>query len=289
MPARSNQFQRLVAAIHEQLCAGWAISESKMFTDARTGAQREVDIVEQAIVGGYPLVISIEVRDRGRAADVTWVEGLAQKHADLPTSKLVPWSSTGFSEAALSKAQALGIEVVTPLSIDAAPWAVISRQLVGARIKLVQPHFDPSIDVRRSDGSMERWSADSLTILELRGGEPGVGLPIGFILNELATRADIRDVMLDHAPQGSGSFHAVYEPPTQCFVRRADGSVGEVSRVIIGIETRCDVAPLSVRSIVHEGEATTLAEANIASGKFRIVVREPPTGSAVVQSRLDRD
>lgn len=177
MPARSNQFQRLVAAVHEQLVTGWTVSESKMLTDSRTGKQREVDIVAEATVGGYRLTISIEVRDRGRAADVTWVESLAQKHADLPTSKLVLWSSTGFSEAALLKARALEIDVVTPLLLDAAPWAVIARNLVGGTVKLVQPNFDPIVDVRLPDGSMERWPADGATVLELSDREFGLGTP----------------------------------------------------------------------------------------------------------------
>lgn len=287
MPERTNQFQRLVAAVHEELGAGWSVKESKMLTDSRTGEQREVDIVAEASVGGYRLNISIEVRDRSRAADVTWVEGLSQKHADLPTSKLVLWSATGFSQQALTKAHSLGIEVVTPLSLDAAPWAVIARELIGGTVKFVQPVFSPSIDVRLSDGTIERWPAEASTVLELSGSEPGVGLPIRFILNELVTSVDVRKAMLDHAPEGSGSFHALYEPPAPCSVRGAGGQAAEVSRVVIGIETRCEVSPLSVRSVVRDGVATTLAEAEVFAGKFRTVIRENESGSTVSAARID--
>ncbi len=73
MPVRSNIFQRLVAAIHSELGPGWRVTESRLLEDSRTGEQREVDVVTEASIGGYPMIISVELRDRGRRADVTWV------------------------------------------------------------------------------------------------------------------------------------------------------------------------------------------------------------------------
>src|SRR5438067_1390435 len=84
MPARSNLFQRLVLEVHRELGPGWAVTESRQLKDAVTGEPREVDIVAEAAVGGYPLLLCIEVRDRGRPADVTWLEALAKKHDHLP-------------------------------------------------------------------------------------------------------------------------------------------------------------------------------------------------------------
>ncbi len=86
MPARSNLFQRLVLEIH--LGDGWDVRESRSLTDALTGEPREVDIVAEGVVHGYRIIMSVEVCDRGRVADVTWVEGLAKKHESLPTDKL---------------------------------------------------------------------------------------------------------------------------------------------------------------------------------------------------------
>ncbi len=58
-------------------------------TDLRTGEPREVDVVAESTFGFYQLFIGIEVRDRSRPADGTWVESRAKKHEDLKTNKLV--------------------------------------------------------------------------------------------------------------------------------------------------------------------------------------------------------
>ena len=280
MPVRSNIFQRLVAAIHSELGPGWQVAESRLLADSRTGEQREVDVVAQASIGGYPMIISVEVRDRGRRADVTWVESMAQKHADLPTSKLALWSPTGFSGSALAKAKALGIEAITPLGIDHAPWARLARDLIGGFVKFVRPSFDPVVDVKLGDGTMVRWPASSTTILKQKDGDAEA--PVGAILQQIADSPAVRTTMLDHAPKGSGSFHAIYQPPFLCEVEGPSGEKGELARLVIGITTLCEVAAVAVRSAVYRGVATTLAEADVADGTLQVVVREPSTGPVTV-------
>src|SRR5205823_3282490 len=149
---------RLVLEVHRELGPGWAVTESRQLKDAVTGEPREVDIVAEAAVGGYPLLLCIEVRDRGRPADVTWLEALAKKHDHLPTDKLVVWSATGFTDSCLTKAKALGIVAVAPGSLEDAPWASLARALVGGSIKWVRPDLDPVADVILDDGTCERWA-----------------------------------------------------------------------------------------------------------------------------------
>jgi hypothetical protein len=282
MPVRSNIFQRLVAAIHGELGQGWTVAESRSLTDKRTGEKREVDVVAEAVIGGYPIIISVEVRDRGRAADVTWVERLAQKHADLPTSKLALWSSSGFSASAIAKANALGIETIAPEGVDRAPWATLARELIGGSVKFVRPSFEPLIDVRLEDGTMVRWPAAPGTILRQKDGDAEAR--VGTILKQVSDSPQVRTTMLDHAPQGSGSFHAIYEPPFPCIVRGPNGETGELTRLVIGIETVCEVSPIALRTAVYRGVATTLAEAGVADGILRVVAREPASGSASVSA-----
>ncbi len=76
MPARSNLYQRLVFEIHRGLGDGWDVRESRPLTDSITGESREVDIVAEGKVHSYGIVMSVEVCDRHRVADVTWVERL---------------------------------------------------------------------------------------------------------------------------------------------------------------------------------------------------------------------
>src|SRR6185503_1322055 len=231
MPHRSNQFQRLVARVHAQLGVGWTVQESRMLRDIRTEALREVDITAENVVAGYPVIISIEVRDRGRAADVAWVEEMAQKHADLPTSKLALWSATGFSAQATRKAGALSVALVTPDDLETAPLASLARNVMGGSVKMVQIRFEAVADVRLDDGSMERWPVSFATLIEPVGGDTGLGLPVGWFVSVLEKDPELRSDVLTQAPLGRGDFFAVYEPPIPAIVRHEDGRIGALSRL----------------------------------------------------------
>jgi hypothetical protein len=286
MPVRSNIFQRLVAEIHRDLGPGWRVKESRLLNDSVTGEQREVDVVAEAVVGGYPLLISIEVRDRSRPADVTWVEGLAKKHEHLPTSKLVLWSPSGFSGGALAKAKALNIETVTPGAGPGAPFASIARDLIGSSVKFVRPRFEASADVTLGDGSAERWAAPPGMVLREENGKRQAR--VGAILQQITANPTVHTTLLDHAPEGAGNFYATYMPPVPCVVTGPGGVVGRLIRVGVGITTECEVAPVVARSALHNGTVTTLAEASLSDGTLQVVVRELEGKDASMTPRHQR-
>jgi len=122
MPKRSNDFQKLVYLIHHQLAEGATVTESKFLYDRASNANREVDIVIDAHIGDYSLMIGVECQGRGRVASVEWVEQMAAKHETLPTDKLILVSQSGFSEAARRKAGTLGIETMTLGQAVRADW-----------------------------------------------------------------------------------------------------------------------------------------------------------------------
>jgi hypothetical protein len=278
MPARSNIFQRLVFELHRDLGPGWHVSESRELTDSITGEPREVDVVAEAVVGGYPLLLCIEVRDRKRPSDVTWLECVAKKHDHLPTNKLVLWSSSGFSASTLTKAKALGIEAVTPGSADNAPWATIARRLIGSSLKFVRPKLEAFVDVILGNGSIELWKANPGMLLRQEEGD--MESQVDAILNQIIDNPEFRTILLDHAPEGSGNFHAIYSPPFPCTVIRPSGPRGKLTRMVIDITSVCEIAPVSARSALHHGIVTTLAEATLSDGTLQFVVHEPETGSA---------
>jgi hypothetical protein len=105
LPKRSNSFQQLIYSIQHSTSEGSAVTESKYLVDRQTGAEVEVDIVIEAVVNEIPLIVSIEVRDRKRAATVEWVRESIGKHTTLPTNKLVLVSRSGFSAEASRKAK----------------------------------------------------------------------------------------------------------------------------------------------------------------------------------------
>ncbi|HEY4320121.1 MAG TPA: hypothetical protein VGM77_02995 [Gemmatimonadales bacterium] len=280
MPKRSNIFQRLVAGVHSSLGAGWAVAESVELTDSVTGEPREVDVVADATIGGYRVLLCIEVRDRKRPADVTWVEAMARKHQDLPTNKLVLWSPTGFSSSARVKASALAIDLVAPGDGTKAPWALLARDLVGATVKLVRPSFEVFADVEIGSGINERWPAPNDMILKQSGGSQHA--TVGAILRQIADSPEVRTALLDHAPDGSGSFHGIYHPPFPATAVGPNGVERSLNRLVIGISTVAEVAHVRSRSVVHAATVTTLAEARMSDGRLELLAHEPVSGSSSV-------
>lgn len=104
-------------AHYQKLLTGSAtVTESKPLLDRRTGTMREVDVCIESTVGGHPVVVSVECRDHGRPADVSWVEQMKAKHEHLATNALVLVSRSGFTKEASAVAKAEGIQL---LSYDA--------------------------------------------------------------------------------------------------------------------------------------------------------------------------
>jgi hypothetical protein len=122
MPKRSNEFQRLVYLVRVNLAAGATVHESKMLRDRITGHEREVDVCVEGIVGGTPVNVCIECRDRSRPADVTWVDEMKSKHERLPTHALILVSRSGFTNQARGLAQASGIEAISFDEVDRADF-----------------------------------------------------------------------------------------------------------------------------------------------------------------------
>jgi len=118
MPKRSNEFQRLVFIIKQQLAGDAQVTESKFLQDFLTGENREVDICIEKYIAGYLITISIECRDHQRKADVKWIDEMKSKHERLPTSKLILVSKAGFSAQAKKVAKQYGIETLALEEVD---------------------------------------------------------------------------------------------------------------------------------------------------------------------------
>lgn len=118
MPKRTNEFQKLVFLVKKHAASDANVTESKLLRDLTTGAEREVDICVDSMVAGHPVVLSIECRNRGRRADVRWIEEMKAKHERLATNALVLISSSGFSKEAHRVARGYGIETLSLEALD---------------------------------------------------------------------------------------------------------------------------------------------------------------------------
>jgi hypothetical protein len=126
MPKRSNEFQKLILLVKQQITENATVTESKMLTDRVTGTEREVDVCIESSISGHSILISIECTDIQRPADVTWVEKLKAKHERLPTNILVLISHSGFTPEAINVAKIYGFET---LALEEANEDSISRIL----------------------------------------------------------------------------------------------------------------------------------------------------------------
>ncbi len=89
------------------------IKSPDFIADSITGEKREVDISLRGKIGSHPILIIIEVRDRDKVQDVTWIEQLATKRDNIGADKAIAVSTHGFSRGAIRKARAYGIELRT--------------------------------------------------------------------------------------------------------------------------------------------------------------------------------
>ena len=112
MPKRSNEFQKLVLLVKTHAGENAIVEESAMLRDLINGVEREVDICIKSLVGDDEVVICVECTDRGRAADLNWVEQMKAKHERLPTHKLILASSSGLTKEAEKRAAEYGFDTI---------------------------------------------------------------------------------------------------------------------------------------------------------------------------------
>src|SRR5262245_20526324 len=113
MPKRSNEFQRLIYLVRENLSEGTTVTESKMLRDRITGREREVDVCIESVVDGERVNLCLECCDRTRPANVTWVEQMKAKHERLPTHAVILCSRSGFTKEAQEVARVSNIKIVS--------------------------------------------------------------------------------------------------------------------------------------------------------------------------------
>lgn len=142
MPKRSNEFQRLVFLVKQQMASEGTVTESKMLVDRHTGAEREVDICIELMVAGHAVVVCIECRDRRRRADVTWLDEMKAKHERLPTNTLVLASRVGFTRQALKAADVLNIETIALTGLEAPAIEAVFGKAGSVRARTIS--FSPT-------------------------------------------------------------------------------------------------------------------------------------------------
>lgn len=141
MPARSNSFQRLVRAIQGHLSKAGTVTESRFLADRDTGSPVEVDIVIEDAVGGHHVLIGIECTARRRPATIEWYREMLGKHKDLPVSRTVLVSKSGFTKDVREKAKLDNVTLLTLQDAHSFAWRDLLGRLQGGTLGDVSFHL----------------------------------------------------------------------------------------------------------------------------------------------------
>lgn len=116
-PNRAKLIEEIAACIERASGTGLQVTRNARLTDPATGKSRELDVHVTGIVGTTRVAVGFECRDRSRPADVTWIEQLNSKRADLRLDKLTAVSTSGFTKEAVLKAKqhSIGLRVLSPI------------------------------------------------------------------------------------------------------------------------------------------------------------------------------
>lgn len=282
MPKRSNAFQQVVTLLHEQFAGGGIVTESKLLPDSRTGKRREVDIVIEAPVVEYPIIMSIECIDHNRPASVEWVEQMMAKHADLPTNKLVLVSRSGFTRQAQQKADALYITTLALARAEATDWTLLVGKLPEIGIETLDFTYQGFIIVKSSQGQEALAAPRELTLRN----ESGTHHVFGALLDYLVAIPEVGATFLDEMKSASkthGTFTLEHDfpEPMVCIGPTHENFVVHSLRIVFSAERGIVPVPL-----VHgEMRDARLAYGEVtgASGRVRVSVVEKHGQSPVFE------
>jgi hypothetical protein len=154
MPKRSNDFQKLILLIERQLAPrGARVSESHVIRDTREAIPRELDVAVEIPVGARTLLVAIECVDHKRKTDVQWIDKMVGKYRDLPVSKVIAVSRSGFTAAARHKAALHNIDAISFSDAEKIDWAtsigtpvLVEYQHIQVRPRTISYHVDTSFD-----------------------------------------------------------------------------------------------------------------------------------------------
>lgn len=124
MPQRSNDFQKIALNIHRALATrGITVEESVLVPEKNSETTREVDILLTTTVASHKVRVGIECRDHERNQDITWIDGLIGKYANLDIDRVIAVSHSPFTHPAKQKAAQHNIELLTLEEAERVDWA----------------------------------------------------------------------------------------------------------------------------------------------------------------------
>lgn len=276
MPRRGNPFQSLVRELHRDASETAVVRESGGLTDRITGQFREVDILIELHVHGYPIVIAVECTMKSRPASVTWVEEMLQKHADLPTDKLVLVSGSGFTSTAAAKARAKNVPILHLQDLEDHAWTTV----VGKQEQLVLESVRARIGVSVISEPDENWPGQLLSRADvLRRGD--LDVRVARLIDAVLAQPELMEVALRISSGAEGEGCTIQlQPAPGIFAIRSDGESIPVLDLLVVFIPSIRRDTIQLRSGVMGDAAVAFGGVRDKSGRELDIslVEHPHTG-----------
>src|SRR6266481_3693414 len=120
-------YQELVAAIYRDISPNAVVTHNDSILGLESRTKRQIDVSIRADLGGHGLLIIVQAKHLNRPADVNVVGEFKAVIEDVRAAKGVLICSGGFTEAALSYAKGLNIDLCTVHDAQTRKWAVDLR------------------------------------------------------------------------------------------------------------------------------------------------------------------
>lgn len=215
MPARTNDYQKLVKIINRSLAPSNAkITESAMLYDSESETEREIDILIESNLLNCNIKIGVECTATSRPLDVRAIESFREKHRKVGINQTIVVSKKGFASTAKKYAKKNNIRLLTFNDAKSENWSkkferlkdlsIYARNYSLRSLSVVFPEsanekfvFDNHVEVKVNDEliSVHQFAMDcfqsanvsKLASRELKANEEGGDDPwveLGFDLKE---------------------------------------------------------------------------------------------------------
>lgn len=129
MPKRTNSFQKLITVIEKSISDEKTDVKESEFIKDNLGINREIDVLITTEINNTKIQIALECRDHGRDQSLEWIDQIIGKYFNINIEKVVAVSSSGFSDAAVTKAKAYNISLLSLEDVSQVDWSKLINDL----------------------------------------------------------------------------------------------------------------------------------------------------------------
>jgi hypothetical protein len=298
VPKRSNDFQRLIKLLEQQLAPiGASVEESAMLPDLVDGEAVEVDSLITLAVGPRVLRTAIECRDCSRKQTKPWIRELIGKYEHLAVDHVVAVSKLGFSAGALRLAAHANIETRSLEEAVGADWARELQELTSFHLEdLTYEHLEDTRVVLRGRYSSPPAFSSSLaeTFVAILTRESSAG-PARYRIMSLRetiqrlTDQPKHDALVAHACAAApdGIARIWMQMPAHSYIYDVEKKSHAVSRIMISLRRTARAVDVRLEHRSYgtnaAGESIALAMGSSPDGDADVVLTQeagrPPIGT----------